>query len=75
MAQQPPVKIVAFPIFRRYWIYHAWQEPAALAAATSSQKDWRKGANLEEKLSLLGNQISSKVTREFDLNFIMLKCS
>ena len=62
MSHQPPVKILAFPIFRRYWLYHAWEEPGAAAAAAKSIKDWRKGVNLEEKLDLLGQQASAKVS-------------
>ena len=55
------VKILAFPIFRRYWLYHAWSDAAAEAAQSAAIKDWRKGINLEEKLSLLGTQASAKV--------------
>lgn len=55
------MKILAFPIFRRYWLYHAWEEPAAAAAAAKSIRNWRKGANLEEKLDLLSQQVSAKV--------------
>ena len=55
------VKILAFPIFRRYWLYHSWTTEAAEAAQALLLKDWRKGVNLEEKLSLLGKQVSSKV--------------
>ena len=61
MSQQPLTKILAFPIFRRYWLYHAWEEPGAAAAAAKLIKSWRKGANLEEKLDLLGKQASAKV--------------
>ena len=56
------VKILAFPIFRRYWLYHSWTTEAAEAAQALLLKDWRKGVNLEEKLSLLGKQVSSKVS-------------
>jgi hypothetical protein len=59
MSQQ--VKILAFPIFRRYWLYHAWQDSSSLAATASTVKDWRKGVNLEERLSLLGQQVSTYV--------------
>ena len=62
MSQQ--VKILAFPIFRRYWLYHAWQDPSSLAVAASTVKDWRKGVNLEERLSLLGQQSSTWVRRD-----------
>ncbi|BDA42909.1 hypothetical protein COCOBI_03-8020 [Coccomyxa sp. Obi] len=61
MSHQPIIKILAFPIFRRYWLYHAWEEPGAAAAAAKSIKSWRKGANLEEKLDLLGQQASAKI--------------
>ena len=57
---QRPTKILAFPIFRKYWLYHSWTESAA-NAQSALKKDWRKGVNMEEKLSLLGQQLSSKV--------------
>ena len=56
------VKILAFPIFRKYWLYHSWTTEAAQASQSSLVKEWRKGVNLEEKLSLLGKQVSSKVS-------------
>lgn len=56
------VKILAFPIFRKYWLYHSWSDAAAEAAKSALVKDWRKGVNLEEKLNLLGKQVSSKVS-------------
>ena len=54
------VKIVILPVFRRYWLYHAWEtSPSSLAPA--SALNWRKGQNLEEKLTLLSSQISQQV--------------
>ena len=58
---QHATKILAFPIFRKYWLYHSWTEAAANAAQSALKKDWRKGVNMEEKLSLLGQQLSNKV--------------
>ena len=50
------VKILALPIFRRYWLYHAWHDPEA-ATVARAVKDWRKGMNLEEKMQLLSEKI------------------
>ena len=59
---QDATKILAFPIFRKYWLYHSWTKAAAHAAQSALKKDWRKGVNMEEKLSLLGQQLSNKVS-------------
>ncbi|KAL3160134.1 hypothetical protein ABBQ32_010907 [Trebouxia sp. C0010 RCD-2024] len=50
------VKILALPIFRRYWLYHAWHDPQAATVARAA-KDWRKGVNLEEKMQLLSEKL------------------
>lgn len=50
------VKILALPIFRRYWLYHAWHDPQA-ATLARAVKDWRKGVNLEEKMQLLSEKM------------------
>lgn len=47
------VKILILPIYRRYWLYHAWQEPGAFHSSLRPSNNWRKGENLEEKLQLL----------------------
>jgi hypothetical protein len=56
-----PVKILVLPIFRRHWCFHAIEDVQAAqrVASEASNIQWRKGANLEEKLSLLGTKISS----------------
>ena len=58
-----PVRILVVPIFRRYWCFHAVEDAhAAQRLATEATNiEWRKGANLEEKLSLLGTKLSSIV--------------
>ena len=59
-----PVKILVLPIFRRHWCFHAVEDVQAAQklATEASNIEWRKGANLEEKLSLLGTKISSRVS-------------
>lgn len=56
-----PVRILVLPIFRRHWCFHAIEDLQATQrlASEASNIEWRKGANLEEKLSLLGTKISS----------------
>lgn len=57
------VKVLVLPIFRRYWLWHAWTDPAAEQAvqAAKALPDWRQGVGLEEKLQLLGTQLSQRV--------------
>ena len=59
-----PVKILVLPIFRRHWCFHAIEDASAAQklALEASNLKWRDGANLEEKLSLLGTKISSIVS-------------
>jgi hypothetical protein len=52
---------LVLPIFRRYWLWTAWAEPGAAAAAQPAARHWRQGATLEEKFQLLGQQISGRV--------------
>jgi hypothetical protein len=62
-----PVRILVLPIFRRHWCFHAIEDLQATQrlASEASNIEWRKGANLEEKLSLLGTKISSIVRFHF----------
>lgn len=67
---EPTTRAIVLPIFRRYWLWHAWQEAGSAAAgasnagskagaaATSSNmlRSWRDGVNIEEKTQLLGQQ-------------------
>ena len=50
------VRILALPIYRRYWLYHAWHDPQAAVVAKAGT-DWRKGVNLEEKMQLLSEKV------------------
>ena len=50
------VRILSFPIFRRHWLYHAWQDPQA-ATAAKAVKNWRDGVNLEERTQLLSEKL------------------
>lgn len=64
MAVGVPVRILVLPIFRRYWCFHAIEDANAAQklAIEASNIQWRQGANLEEKLSLLGTKLSSIVS-------------
>ena len=61
-------RALVLPVFRRYWLWHAWQEggaavgSAASAAAAAPARHWREGINLEEKAMLLGQQASRWVS-------------
>ncbi len=50
------VRILTLPVFRRYWLYHAWHDPQA-ATVAKNVKNWREGVNLEEKMQLLSEKI------------------
>ena len=60
-----PVRILVIPVFRRYWCFHAIEDATAAQrlATEATNIEWRKGANLEEKLSLLGTKLSSIVSQ------------
>ena len=62
-----PVRILVLPIFRRHWCFHAIEDAGAAQklALEASNIEWRKGANLEERLSLLGTKLSSIVSTWF----------
>ena len=49
------VRMLAMPVYRRYWLYHAWQDPQAPATAKAT-KHWRQGVNLEERMQLLSER-------------------
>ena len=59
-----PVKIYVIPVFRRFWCFHAVEDVAAATRIASDAENiaWTKGANLEERVSLLGTKISSIVS-------------
>lgn len=55
-------KVLVLPIFRRYWLWHAWADPlAAERAAAMPLRTWRDGTNLEERFHFLGQQLGRKV--------------
>ncbi len=56
------VKVLVFPIYRNYWLYHAWREEARnAAAAVPPALEWNKGRNLEERVSAFTASLSKKV--------------
>ena len=62
MKSRPKTKVLVLPVFRRYWLWHAWTDQAAEAAAASKAiPNWREGVGLEEKLQLLGTSLTQRV--------------
>ena len=67
-----PTKVAVLPIFRRYWLWHAWNEGSAVAtlaeeasaAGRKTLRDWRQGQNLEEKAQLLGQHATRWVSEQ-----------
>lgn len=56
------VNTIIVPIYRRYWLWNAWQTDQAAAASIKQPiKTWRDGKTLEERFSYLGDQITRKV--------------
>jgi len=58
------VKALVLPIFRRHWLWNAWGDQAAQSAGQKVVRHWRDGSTLEERFSILGDQISGKVRRK-----------
>lgn len=54
------VKVLVVPIYKRYWLYHAWSEGQAEAAAIEGL-DWRKAGSIQEKFDILKKQMQQKV--------------
>ena len=62
MKSRLKTKVLVLPVFRRYWLWHAWTDQAAEAAAASKAiPNWREGVGLEEKLQLLGTSLTQRV--------------
>lgn len=69
---EAPTRALVVPVFRRYWLWHAWQEGGGAAAvvtaggkgagASKPLRDWREGVNLEEKAQLLGQRATRWVS-------------
>jgi hypothetical protein len=58
------VRVLIFPIYRNYWLYHAWREEAhGAAAAVQPALEWSKGRNLEERVSAFTSSLSKKARR------------
>lgn len=50
MPDSGAVKVLVVPVFRRYWLFHAWR---TAAAASAPPKPWQQGSSLGEQLQLL----------------------
>ena len=56
------VKVLIFPVYRNYWLYHAWREEARdAAAAVPPALQWNNGRNLEERVQAFTSSLSQKV--------------
>ena len=57
-------RVLLVPIFRRYFLWHAWGGPVAAAGspAGTALRPWREGRNLEEKAQLLTQSASAWVS-------------
>lgn len=61
-----PTRALVVPVFRRYWLWHAWREGGGVAAGAAQAggkagkqlRDWKEGMNLEEKAQLLGQHVN-----------------
>lgn len=51
MPESGAVKVLVVPVFKRYWLFHAWR--TAAAAASAPPKPWQQGSSLTEQLQLL----------------------
>jgi len=49
------VRVLVLPLFKRYWLWHAWKEAAP--ASSGPPKPWREGGSVHEKLKLLAGSV------------------
>lgn len=50
MPDSGSVKVLVVPVFKRYWLFHAWKTKAPPGAPP---KPWQQGSSLGEQLQLL----------------------
>ena len=50
MVSGTTVRVLVLPVFKRYWLWHAWKEAPV---STAPEKPWQEGHDLREKFSLL----------------------
>lgn len=50
MAPETAVRVLVVPVFKRYWLWHAWK--IAAPVSTTPQKPWQQGKDLQEKAQL-----------------------
>ncbi|KXZ43407.1 hypothetical protein GPECTOR_91g561 [Gonium pectorale] len=55
------VKVVVVPVYQKHWLYQAWIESPA-AEASDRALHWTQGGSIQEKASLLGKEIGSKIS-------------
>ena len=54
--------MLVLPVFRRHWLFHAWQTERQALKSQVALKDWRKGQGLEERISLWSQGVSHKAS-------------
>jgi hypothetical protein len=50
MTKGTAITVLVIPVFRRYWLWHAWR---SAPASSTPPKPWQEGSSLQEKLQLL----------------------
>ena len=74
-------KVFTIPVFRRYWLWTAKEvattaatEPSgAITSAARAARSWRDGNTLEDKFSILGQQISDKFQQRLGVEWHKLE--
>jgi hypothetical protein len=61
------VRLLVLPIFRNQWLYHVMEGPPA--ALQQASRSWQDGKTVQEKLQILGEQVSTKVRRQLPADF------
>lgn len=50
MAPGTSVRVLVVPVFKRYWLWHAWK---SAPASSTPPKPWQEGSTVQEKFKLL----------------------
>ena len=71
MSNGVTLQTLVLPIFRRYWLWHAWLDRAAIPGPPLRR--WRDGSTLEERFQILGQSLSAKATRRLEVEWTKLE--
>jgi hypothetical protein len=50
MGPETAVRVLAVPVFKRYWLWHGWK--VAAPVSNTPPKPWQQGKDLQEKAQL-----------------------